>query len=140
MRDVPSIRYIGAASWIRDADAEFERRQACLGRLLVVGADDLDHLARQHACPRHSEPGFAFALEEREDHCITFDEHFARPILRHQLVDRLVKIQAEVLAGFRPRSDSVRVSMVESRISAFTMTWWVTFSSAGFCSSGSRNS
>src|SRR5256885_9726820 len=54
----------GRSILISDADAQLQRGQSGFRGLLVVGANDLDHLARQYAGTSHSEAGFAFALEE----------------------------------------------------------------------------
>jgi len=86
----------GGSFLVGNTDAQFERRQAGLGRQLVVAAHDFNHLSSKHTGPAHGQAGFALLLVQGQDHSVAFDEYFAGPIFRQQLVYRIVEIQAEV--------------------------------------------
>src|SRR5690242_10985102 len=87
---------------VRNSDAQFQSGQALFLRLLVVSADDRDHLLGENASTRDSQPGFSFALKESKNHGVAFDENGRGSVLGQELIDRLVKIEAKVGSRVQP--------------------------------------
>src|SRR5712671_1746249 len=80
----------------RDAHAQFELRHSRTLHQFVVSAHDLNHLPRQHASPAYCKFGLTGALEDGENNRVALEKNFLRSILAEQLVDWIVKVQAEV--------------------------------------------
>src|ERR1019366_4174782 len=84
---------------VGDAQAEFHLGQTGTLQQLVVVAEQAQNLPGQNAGAADADHGFAFALQQGHDNGVAFEKDLGGAVFREQLIDRLIKIKAEIRGG-----------------------------------------